>query len=70
MVISKQLRQLRAFLALQCIVLGLGLVYLGEYFRNEEAKGLKVLVFSPKAGQKKLRLLQSKNLVMFSVGKS
>lgn len=42
MVISKQLQQLRAFLALQRIVLGLGLVHLGEYFQNEEGKGLKV----------------------------
>lgn len=72
MVISKQLQQARAFLALQCIALGLGLVYLGEYFQNEEAEGLKALVVSPKAGQKKknLHLLQSKNLVMWSVGKS
>lgn len=61
MVISKQPQQLRAFLVLQCIVLALGLVYLGDYFRNEQAKGLKDLVFSPKAGGEK------KNYICFKV---
>lgn len=41
MVIPKKLQQLRAFLVLHYIVSGLELVYLGEYFQNEEAKGLK-----------------------------
>lgn len=59
----QQLQQLRTFLTL-----GLGLVYLGEYFQNEEAKGLKVLVFSPKA--KKKFCFKVKSLVIFSMGKS
>lgn len=40
----QQLQQLRSFL-----ILGLGLLYLGECFQNEKAKGLKVLVSLPKA---------------------
>lgn len=56
----QQLLELRTFLSL-----GLGLVYLGECFQNEDAKGLKALVFSPKAEK---NLLPSKKSCNFQYG--
>lgn len=49
-------------------MLGLELVYLGECFQNEEAKGMKLPVFSPKA---KINFCcKVKSLITFSMGRS
>lgn len=56
----QQLQRLRTFL-----ILGLGLVYLGECFQNAEANQLKILIFSPKA---KKNLLQNKKSFYFQYG--